>query len=244
MSKRTAKKGTTAATLKAMASGRKTANAANNDAEPTALTLLLPDLPSGVRLSEVGIALPPDLPWEQYERIWTAAGRARDTVQWVVVDLVHLGMSRADYSTKYMEFTERWGYTEETLANLNWFPEFSLRNENLTMTHHTVVASQEPHDRQRWLDRAEAGRWSSKELRRQIIALTLDAVQKEDADAEAGEIEHADTDTGTGAEETGTAEAGADTGTGTEDLRSAADAIEGTEHTGTDELTEEKEAAP
>jgi len=106
---------------------------------------------------------------------WVAAGRqiARITTAsaWWVGDWLLYGESR--YGPRYRDALEVTAFDYKTLRNYVWVArrfELSRRRDSLSFQHHAEVAPLAPPEQDLWLTRAERGRWTRNELRRQLAS--------------------------------------------------------------------------
>jgi len=82
-----------------------------------------------------------------------------------------LNYGEREYGKKYKEALDETGYAYQTLANIKYVSGrfgISQRRENLSWSHHAVIAALESPEQDEWLDRAEQEGWSVKALRKQI----------------------------------------------------------------------------
>jgi hypothetical protein len=101
---------------------------------------------------------------------WVAAGRrlgefARGS-QWWVGDWIRYGNAR--WGEKYLEAAKISGYDGKSLRNLAYVAsrfDLSRRRDKLTWSHHAELAVLEPHEQDRWLDRAILDKLSVADLR-------------------------------------------------------------------------------
>jgi hypothetical protein len=106
---------------------------------------------------------------------WVAAGRRLGALSrssnWWVGDWLQYGTSR--WGEKYTTATKITGYDTHSLENMVYvasrFP-VSLRRENLSWSHHAVLASLHPAERVHWLDVATEHRLSVNDLRTELRA--------------------------------------------------------------------------
>ena len=101
---------------------------------------------------------------------WVAVGRRLGRIsrsnQWWLGDWLRYG--NAKWGEKYVEAAKITGYDVRSLANMASLAgcfEFSRRRDNLTWSHHAVVAALDPDEQDRWLDMAAAERLSVADLR-------------------------------------------------------------------------------
>jgi hypothetical protein len=101
---------------------------------------------------------------------WVAVGRRLGgisrTNQWWLGDWLLYGAAK--WGEKYVEAAKITGYDVRSLANIASLAgcfEMSRRRDNLTRSHHAVVAALDPDEQDRWLDLATAERLSVADLR-------------------------------------------------------------------------------
>ncbi len=101
---------------------------------------------------------------------WIAAGRRLGAIgrcsQWWIGDWIRYGTSK--WGEKYAEAARVTGYDVASLRNMAWVAsqfDLSLRSDNLTWSHHVLLAPLEPDEQRHWLDRASEERLSVADLR-------------------------------------------------------------------------------
>lgn len=101
---------------------------------------------------------------------WVAVGHRLGRIsrcnQWWLGDWLRYGSAK--WGEKYVEAARITGYDVRSLANMASIAasfDVSRRRENLTWSHHAVVAALDPEGQDRWLDRAIAERLSVSDLR-------------------------------------------------------------------------------
>jgi hypothetical protein len=104
---------------------------------------------------------------------WAAVGRRFGTVsrcsQWWIGDWIRYGVS--EWGEKYAEAARITGYDPGTLRNLAWVAsqfDPSLRNDKLSWSHHTLLASLSVEEKMSWLERAARERLSVADLRGEL----------------------------------------------------------------------------
>lgn len=119
-------------------------------------------------------------------RGWAAVGRRLGGIgrcsQWWIGDWVRYGSTR--WGERYAVAARITGYDAHSLRNMVWISsrfEPSRRRDNLTWSHHASVATLEPYEQDRWLDRAVAQRLSVSDLR-----IELRSIREGDTDPEKG----------------------------------------------------------
>jgi hypothetical protein len=101
---------------------------------------------------------------------WVAVGQRLGGIsrsnQWWLGDWLRFGTAK--WGEKYVEAAKITGYDVRSLANMASLAacfEMSRRRDNLTWSHHAVVAALDPDEQDRWLDLAVAERLSVSDLR-------------------------------------------------------------------------------
>ncbi len=137
-------------------------------------TILIPG-----RLDPAGLELRHGLTFEE----WQAAGqwlqRAGGSVMWWVGDWWAYG--EHSYGERASQAVGSEGYKFQTLADAGWVArqiETSRRREVLSWNHHREVASLEPNEQDKFLDKAEKGGWSRNELRTHVRRRSQDKIRK------------------------------------------------------------------
>jgi hypothetical protein len=111
---------------------------------------------------------------------WLAEGRrvgamARGSAWWVG-DWLLYGVAR--WGDRYAEASRVTGYDPKTLRNMRYVASrfhLSLRRDNLTFSHHALLASFEVDAQRHWLDRATRDRMSVDDLRIELRAARREA---------------------------------------------------------------------
>jgi hypothetical protein len=106
---------------------------------------------------------------------WAAVGRRLGGIvrcsQWWIGDWVRYGSTR--WGERYIVAARITGYDVDSLRNMVWIAsrfEPSRRRDNLTWSHHASLATFEPDEQDRWLDRAAAEKLSVADLRVELRA--------------------------------------------------------------------------
>jgi hypothetical protein len=124
---------------------------------------------------------------------WAAAGRRIGAVgrciQWLLGDWIAYGNEK--FGERYARASKITGYDTQTLMNMVYVAsrfEISRRRENLSWSHHETIAALHAEEQDRWLDQAEADRWSVADLRVMLrVSRREDAEREEGAEEESGE---------------------------------------------------------
>jgi hypothetical protein len=114
------------------------------------------------------VAWTPDQDLEHPE--WVRWGRRLGAMSrvsnWWVGDWLQYGAAK--WGEKYAEAARITGYDVKTLRNIAYVAkrfDLSRRRDKLTWSHHAEVAVLEPHEQERWLDRATVDQLSVADLR-------------------------------------------------------------------------------
>jgi hypothetical protein len=104
---------------------------------------------------------------------WIRQGRSLGTIGrasgWWIGDWIRFGNAR--YGEKYEVAARITGYDAQSLMNMAYVAsrfDFSRRREKLSFSHHAELAALPPDEQDRWLDRAEAERLSSRLIRKEL----------------------------------------------------------------------------
>jgi len=125
-------------------------------------------------LSPVSWRAPHDIDFEEWARDGHRLGIAGRGASWWVGDWLNYG--EAKYGERYTRAAEITGYEVQTLMNLAYVASrfaVSRRRENLSWSHHAVLASLPPTEQEAWLDRVAAEGISVKELRRATCGVLM-----------------------------------------------------------------------
>jgi hypothetical protein len=145
-----------------------------------------------VLTTKVGLYISTNLSFDEWELAGRRISGIVDSSCWWLGDWLVYGKNQ--YADRYQRGIEAVGLQYQTLRNYAWvarrFP-FSRRRSGLTFQHHSEIASLLPAEQDEWLDRAEQGKWTTKQLR---TALQLARRGPADAPGPAG------TEAGTAAE--------------------------------------------
>ncbi len=113
------------------------------------------------------------------------AGISR-SCQWWLGDLLNLGHSK--FGEKYSQAVDELGYDPAYLRNLAYVcgrVQMSLRSDNLTFSHHTLVAALNPEEQKKWITLAVNNKWTVKQMK--------EAMQQEDGEDQ-GDVEEGEGD--------------------------------------------------
>jgi hypothetical protein len=122
-----------------------------------------------ILVTRVGLQIPADLSYEDWENAGGKLARISDTSAWCLGDWIVHGQER--FRDRYRYAVQNAGLDYQTLRNYAWvarkIPQ-SRRRHRLSFQHHAEVASLDADEQDRWLRQAEANNWSRNELRMKI----------------------------------------------------------------------------
>ncbi|MHB2000601.1 MAG: hypothetical protein ACYCSI_10535 [Solirubrobacteraceae bacterium] len=111
-----------------------------------------------------------DLSVAEWSRVGQRLGAVNRCSAWWIADWIRYG--NAKFGEKYSRAARITGYDVQTLMNMVYvasrFGRISRRRENLSWSHHEVVASLEPTEQDRWLDQAVEHKMSVADLRLEL----------------------------------------------------------------------------
>jgi len=119
--------------------------------------------------TKVGLVLPPDIPYMEWEDIGINLARAKETVKFMLGDWLNYGENA--YGEKYAQAIDNVTYDYAYLRNIAYVcrnVEMSRRRDSLSFSHHTEVAHLDPDLQDLWLQTAEDQGLNSKVLRQAI----------------------------------------------------------------------------
>lgn len=132
-----------------------------------------PEFGQQVTVDRTSLAMSDELSFDDWMQLGRQLTEVGDSMAWWVGDWIEQGT--VVYGGKYEQALEVMPLELGTLKNYAMvarrFSETSRRHDALSFTHHQYVASLDPEDADRWLDRAETEGWSSHELREQLRAV-------------------------------------------------------------------------
>jgi hypothetical protein len=127
-------------------------------------------------LTRVGLELRPDTTFDQWLEIGNVMLPVSEGIKWCVGD--HLNFGNERFASKYAErmksfggWLEALGYSKKTLYELAYVANkvpISIRMENLSWTHHHIVASLSLEDQKSYLQKAAEKKWTVKQLREEL----------------------------------------------------------------------------
>ncbi|HEV3322543.1 MAG TPA: hypothetical protein VG147_10210 [Solirubrobacteraceae bacterium] len=95
---------------------------------------------------------------------------------WWIGDWLLYGTAR--WGERYAEAAKVTGYDAKSLRNMRYIAsrfDLSLRRDNLTWSHHALLAGCDPDQQMYWLDRASADRFSVDDLRIELRSSQRDS---------------------------------------------------------------------
>lgn len=126
------------------------------------------DIP-GCHFSRTGLEIDRGLKFDQWQRIGGVLRGIEGSIQFWIGDWIRYG--EHEYGEKYSQAVEATNLDYQTLQDAVYVAQnvpISLRNENLSFSHHRAVASLPQTSQKKWLDRAEREELSYRELRKRI----------------------------------------------------------------------------
>ncbi|MFI6004413.1 LmbU family transcriptional regulator [Streptomyces sp. NPDC051366] len=124
-----------------------------------------------VLTTKVGLQMPTGMAYDEWERAGRQLAGVLDSSSWWLGDWLRYGKDH--YTDRYQRGIQAVGLSYQTLRNYAWVSrrfDFTRRRPTLSFQHHAELASMPVEDQDRWLDRAEQGQWTTKQLRGAIRA--------------------------------------------------------------------------
>ena len=148
-----------------------------NEMSPPAHELSAPEivpnieLPEGVKVSHTALVFPPDFAIDDWAALGAKLAAFGQGIQWWIGDWWHYGFHEYGERKAKLKAREAFGYSFGTL--MNWGSvagkvEASRRREALSFSHHVEVAPLPAEEQEKWLNDAERGKLSIKQLRRKM----------------------------------------------------------------------------
>ncbi|WP_247696982.1 LmbU family transcriptional regulator [Streptomyces sp. b94] len=128
-----------------------------------------------VLTTRVGLRMPARMAYDEWERAGQQLAGVLDSSCWWLGDWLVYGKDH--YTDRYRRGIRAAGLSYQTLRNYAWVARrFGLarRRPALSFQHHAELASMPAEEQDLWLDRAEEGRWSTKQLRAALRAARED----------------------------------------------------------------------
>ncbi|MBQ1099174.1 LmbU family transcriptional regulator [Streptomyces sp. b94] len=125
--------------------------------------------------TRVGLRMPARMAYDEWERAGQQLAGVLDSSCWWLGDWLVYGKDH--YTDRYRRGIRAAGLSYQTLRNYAWVARrFGLarRRPALSFQHHAELASMPAEEQDLWLDRAEEGRWSTKQLRAALRAARED----------------------------------------------------------------------
>jgi hypothetical protein len=119
-----------------------------------------------VLTTKVGLQIPAGMDYDEWERAGQQLVGVLDSSCWWLGDWLKYGKDH--YTDRYQRGIRAAGLSYQTLRNYAWVSrrfEHARRRPALSFQHHAELASMPAGEQELWLDRAEQGRWTTKQLR-------------------------------------------------------------------------------
>jgi N6-adenosine-specific RNA methylase IME4 len=115
----------------------------------------------------VSLHIPENATFDEWSKIGRALQQMEKSVMWWIGDWLRFGERK--YGETYAQAIEATGYSNQTLRDAKWvaeaYDDLSLRNDNLSFTHHREVASLPKEKRQEALAVAARDGLSTREIK-------------------------------------------------------------------------------
>ncbi|WP_369193164.1 LmbU family transcriptional regulator [Streptomyces djakartensis] len=124
-----------------------------------------------VLTTKVGLQMPSRMAYEEWERAGRQLADVLDSSSWWLGDWLVYGKDH--YTDRYQRGIRTAGLSYQTLRNYAWVSrrfELGRRRAALSFQHHAELASMTVEEQDRWLDRAEQERWTTRQLRTAVRA--------------------------------------------------------------------------
>jgi len=129
-----------------------------------------------------GLMIQEGTSYNDWEKIGSALAQIKDAHQFWIGDWILFGENR--YGEQYAQALEVTSLGYQTLRDCKWVAnqvELSRRRDNLSWSHHAEVAGLEPKQQDKWLNKAEKDKLSTKQLREAIKgSKTLENITEQD----------------------------------------------------------------
>lgn len=116
-----------------------------------------------------GVEVVGDPSYEEWEAVFLKFKQVETCIQWWLGDMLNIAERR--YGETYAQAVDEHDYTKGYLANMKYVAgkiETSRRRENLSFSHHQVVAALPKEGQDYWLDLAEKEGIATRHLRNKI----------------------------------------------------------------------------
>ncbi|WP_289927547.1 LmbU family transcriptional regulator [Streptomyces sp. S.PB5] len=126
--------------------------------------------------TKVGLQMPTGMAYDEWERAGRQLAGIVDSSAWWMGDWLTYGKDH--YTDRYQRGIRAAGLQYQTLRNYAWVARrfaFHRRRPALSFQHHAELASMPVEEQELWLDRAEQGQWSTKQLRGALRAARQNA---------------------------------------------------------------------
>lgn len=131
-----------------------------------------PEFAERVTVNRTSLEMSSELSYDEWVILGQQLTEVGDSMAWWVGDWIRGG--EKVYGSTYKQALEATPLTYETLMNYTSvaraFAEISRRRENLSFTHHAVVAALPADAADAWLNLAETNEWSVREMRERMRA--------------------------------------------------------------------------
>lgn len=127
------------------------------------------EIPFRAMVTKTGLVLPENLDASQWKELGLVLAKTDTAIQWAIGDWWAYGYQL--YGKKARKIAKELPYEVGSLINLGSVARKvkpSLRNEDLSFSHHVVVAKLEPDKQAKWLKRAATYGFSVSKLRRLV----------------------------------------------------------------------------
>ncbi|WP_219933647.1 LmbU family transcriptional regulator [Streptomyces sp. NWU339] len=128
--------------------------------------------------TKVGLQMPTGMAYDEWERAGRQLADVLDSSSWWLGDWLVYGKDH--YTDRYQRGIRAAGLSYQTLRNYAWVSrrfDLARRRPALSFQHHAELASMPVEEQDLWLDRAEQGQWTTKQLRGAIRAARRGAQQ-------------------------------------------------------------------
>jgi len=129
-----------------------------------------------VELTPTSLNVLTELSAEELDDAWEFLGHADSGVMWWIGDLARYEEGKKNVSSEwYDEVEEKTGFKRQTIMNAVSVAKqlnSSVRTEELTFRHHEIIAGafDTPSEQAKWLQKAVDNKWTTRQLRKQILA--------------------------------------------------------------------------